>query len=76
MLRGAKLQSRNKHRTNQYQAIKFTRSEPRREISVSLDASILARPSETTKDVEWFPSKASKDFQDLTLAPDWGTGQQ
>ncbi|CZR56710.1 uncharacterized protein PAC_06599 [Phialocephala subalpina] len=57
-------------------AIKFTRTELNREISVNLRASILTPPSETATEIQWFPSKPSSDIQDLTLAPDWGTGQQ
>ncbi|KUJ17359.1 uncharacterized protein LY89DRAFT_733212 [Mollisia scopiformis] len=57
-------------------AIKFTRTESKREISVHLATSILTPPSEIATEIQWFPSKASNDIQDLTLAPDWGTGQQ
>ncbi|KAF8857518.1 hypothetical protein BDZ45DRAFT_623738 [Acephala macrosclerotiorum] len=57
-------------------AIKFTRTESNREISVNLAASIVIPPSETATEITWFPSRASNDVQDLTLAPDWGTGQQ
>jgi len=33
-------------------------------------------PKDEASDVQWLSSKDSKATQDLTLAPDWGTGQQ
>ncbi len=57
-------------------AIKFTRTEPKREIAVILGASISKPPKDAEPDIQWFPSKDSNSLQDLTLAPDWGTGQQ
>jgi signal transduction histidine kinase len=60
----------------EYQAIKFTRTEDRREIAVNLGASVSNPPKDETSDIQWLSSKDSKATQDLTLAPDWGTGQQ
>jgi len=57
-------------------AIKFTRSEPTREISVSLGASVNKPPKDHVPHIRWFPSKDSSAVQDLTLRRDWGTGQQ
>lgn len=57
------------------QAIKFTRSESKREIAVMLGASATKPPSDATSDIQWFPSKDSNDLQDLTLTPEWGTGE-
>ncbi|KAJ5050835.1 uncharacterized protein L3040_002704 [Drepanopeziza brunnea f. sp. 'multigermtubi'] len=57
-------------------AIKFTRSEPLRSISVSLGASVIEPPKDAVPGIRWFPSKDSSSVQDLTLRPDWGTGQQ
>jgi hypothetical protein len=33
-------------------------------------------PKAIAEGIQWFPSKDSNFMQDLTLAPDWGTGQQ
>ncbi|KAI9047233.1 hypothetical protein LZ554_008687 [Drepanopeziza brunnea f. sp. 'monogermtubi'] len=57
-------------------AIKFTRSELLRSISVSLGASVIEPPKDAVPGIRWFPSKDSSSVQDLTLRPDWGTGQQ
>ncbi|KAK0124012.1 hypothetical protein ONS95_008999 [Cadophora gregata] len=57
-------------------AIKFTRSEPTRAISVSLGASVNKTPKDHVPHIRWFPSKDSSAVQDLTLRRDWGTGQQ
>ncbi|CAG8952915.1 hypothetical protein HYFRA_00007629 [Hymenoscyphus fraxineus] len=55
-------------------AIKFTRSEEKREISVVLSASTARRDIDLSCTVEWFPSKESK--PDPTLKHEWGSGQQ
>ncbi|KAH9215859.1 hypothetical protein DL95DRAFT_336059 [Leptodontidium sp. 2 PMI_412] len=57
-------------------AIKFTRSESTRSISVSLGASVNKPPKDHVPHIRWFPSKDSSAVQDLTLRRDWGTGQQ
>ncbi|KAH8796996.1 hypothetical protein F5882DRAFT_458574 [Hyaloscypha sp. PMI_1271] len=57
-------------------AIKFTRSESKREIMVSLGASLSKPPKESAPHIQWFPSKDSNSHNDLTLAPDWGFGPQ
>jgi signal transduction histidine kinase len=56
-------------------AIKFTRREKVREISVKLGASSSKPPPDADPDIEWFPSKDSRSIQDLTLSPEWGNGQ-
>jgi signal transduction histidine kinase len=58
------------------QAIKFTHSEGKRSISVNLGASVSKPPKDAAPDVQWFPSKDTEEIQDLTLAPEWGTGEQ
>jgi len=60
------------------QAIKFTQSENDRSknIIVNLGASITKPPKAVASDIQWFPSKDSNKMQDLTLAPEWGTGEQ
>jgi signal transduction histidine kinase len=57
-------------------AIKFTRAENRREIMVSLGASISRPPKESAPHIQWFPSKDSSSHHDLTLGADWGFGPQ
>ncbi|KAG4433438.1 hypothetical protein IFR05_011084 [Cadophora sp. M221] len=57
-------------------AIKFTRSESTKSISVSLGASVNKPPKDHVPHIRWFPSKDSSAVQDLTLRRDWGTGQQ
>ncbi|TVY81135.1 Hybrid signal transduction histidine kinase K, partial [Lachnellula suecica] len=57
-------------------AIKFTRSEDRREIAVNLGASTSNPPKDDGSDVQWLPSKNAKATQNLTLASEWGTGDE
>ena len=57
------------------QAIKFTRSECKKKIAVTLGASVTGPPKDAHPDIEWFPSKDSDSIQDLTVAPEWGTGE-
>ncbi|CAL3973130.1 unnamed protein product [Diplocarpon coronariae] len=57
-------------------AIKFTRSESSRSIFVSLGASVNKPPKSLVPNIKWFPSKDFSSVQDLTLRPEWGTGQQ
>ncbi|KAL2062733.1 hypothetical protein VTL71DRAFT_5805 [Oculimacula yallundae] len=57
-------------------AIKFTRSEVTRSISIGLGASVNTPPKDHVPHIRWFPSKDSSAVQDLTLRSDWGTGQQ
>jgi CheY-like chemotaxis protein len=57
-------------------AIKFTQSEEKRHIAVNIGASVLKPPKHADPNIKWFPSKDSNEIQDLTLAPEWGTGEQ
>ncbi|KAI4178664.1 MAG: hypothetical protein LQ346_007367 [Caloplaca aetnensis] len=56
-------------------AIKFTTTQPKRVITVTLGAS-LQRPSQTAafNQVSYFPSRAKR--KDLTEGVDWGTGEK
>ncbi|KAL9118981.1 MAG: hypothetical protein Q9187_004467 [Circinaria calcarea] len=58
------------------QAIKFTRSESERTITVSLAASVDKPPKGEGVEIEWFPSRGSDTKRDLTLDPEWGKGEQ
>ena len=54
-------------------AIKFTTTEEKRIINVTLAAS-LERPSKDGNIVSYFPHRSKK--KDLTKSPDWGTGEK
>ena len=54
-------------------AIKFTTTEEKRIINVTLAAS-LDRPSKDGSIVSYFPPRSKK--KDLTTSPDWGTGER
>ena len=54
-------------------AIKFTTTQEKRIINVTLAAS-LERPSKNGSVVSYFPARSKK--QDLTKSPDWGTGEK
>ena len=54
-------------------AIKFTTTQEKRIINVTLAAS-LERPSKDGNIVSYFPPRAKK--KDLTKSPDWGTGEK
>lgn len=56
-------------------AIKFTTTQAKRVITVTLGAS-LQRPSETSgfDEVSYFPTRAKR--EDLTESPDWGNGEK
>ncbi|KAH8649611.1 hypothetical protein BGZ60DRAFT_196731 [Tricladium varicosporioides] len=56
-------------------AIKFTKPEDVRHIKIYLSASVGRPPRDTLQDIQWFPSKDCQSKQDLTLSPEWGTGQ-
>lgn len=56
-------------------AIKFTKMQPKRKISVTLGASIESPPYEKCVEIEWFPSRAEKPNNDVTVGSEWGTGQ-
>ena len=43
---------------------------------MNLGVSVSKPPKDAAPSIRWFPSKDSNALQDLTLAPDWGTGQQ
>lgn len=58
------------------QAIKFTRSEEKREIAVRLGASFIPPPDGPLPGIQWFHSKEMESETDLTLGTDWGTGEQ
>lgn len=53
-------------------AIKFTKRESQRQITITQSAFINERPP--LKGVVWFPSK--KESQDVTNTPEWGVGEQ
>lgn len=52
-------------------AIKFTKTEPERRISIRLGAAGQRPPS--LADVHWFPT--NKKYKDLTLSSEWGNGE-
>ena len=54
-------------------AIKFTTTEEKRIINVTLAAS-LERPSKDSSIVSYFPPRSKK--KDLTKSPEWGTGER
>lgn len=56
-------------------AIKFTRPEEKREIAVTLAASVSTPPKDDSSDIQWFPSKNLKVKNDFTVAPEWGNGE-
>ena len=56
-------------------AIKFTRSEVKREIMVTLGASLDEPPIGECTEVEWFTTKANGQRNDPTLDSDWGDGE-
>lgn len=53
-------------------ALKFTRSEAIRNVTISLSA-YKERPSENTHSVHFIPTRTFKD--DFTTEPEWGTGE-
>ena len=53
-------------------AIKFTRSEKRREITVSVGGSETKPPNGEAVDLEWFPSRGIGSKRDLTVDEEWG----
>ncbi|KAI9808847.1 MAG: hypothetical protein M1827_007170 [Pycnora praestabilis] len=61
--------------SNVSQAIKFTRSERERRITVSLAASAIKPPKGLEERVEWFPTEAADAKKDPTNGPDWGHGE-
>lgn len=52
-------------------AIKFTKTEPERKISIRVGATGTRPP--WLADVQWFPT--NKRYKDLTLGVEWGTGE-
>ena len=56
-------------------AIKFTRSEAKRLIRVSLGGSATKPPSSERVPLEWFPSSGVNLKRDLTKDEEWGDGQ-
>lgn len=52
-------------------AVKFTKTEPERRISVRVGATDSRPPS--LADVHWFPT--NKKYKDLTLSTEWGNGE-
>ena len=56
-------------------AIKFTRSEAERKITVSLGASTVKPPKGEERRVEWFPTNASGSKKDPTVSTEWGDGE-
>jgi signal transduction histidine kinase len=55
-------------------AMKFTRAEPKREITISYGATLSEPRNAFQAGMTWAPSE--KEVDDLTLEPDWGTGEQ
>jgi signal transduction histidine kinase len=55
-------------------AIKFTKSEVKREIKIEYGAVLVDPRLSFAKEIQWAPNQ--KDPSDLTLDPDWGFGQQ
>ena len=56
-------------------AMKFTKTQSMRRISVTLGA-FLKHPCEQGIHIKWFPSRAQELIKDLTMDPDWGSGEQ
>lgn len=56
-------------------AIKFTKSEEKRQIKVSIGASVGSPPIIDGVDLEWFPSRGIGSKSDLTLDREWGEGE-
>lgn len=57
-------------------AIKFTRSEAKRFITVSVGGSVNKPPIGERVNPGWFPSRGANSKRDLTVDEDWGTGEQ
>lgn len=55
-------------------AIKFTRSEDKKLIRVSIGGSVFKPPMLEKSDLEWFPSRGAGLERDLTLDEEWGDG--
>ena len=53
-------------------AIKFTQSEKKRKIQVSIGGSISKPPNGKQVNLEWFPSRGINSKKDLTLDQEWG----
>ena len=53
-------------------AIKFTKSGKRREIKVSIGASVTKPPNGERVNLEWFPSRGISSKRDLTCDGEWG----
>lgn len=57
-------------------AIKFTKTQPARKISVAIAASIEKPPTVHNVAIKWFPSRTEDFNKDLTTDPEWGNGEQ
>ena len=55
-------------------AIKFTSGEPKREINLRIGASLTRPPR--MPEITWFPTERAANIPDLTLAQEWGPGEQ
>ena len=53
-------------------AIKFTQSEKKRKINVSIGGSISKPPNGERVNLEWFPSRGIGSKKDLTVDGEWG----
>lgn len=53
-------------------AIKFTKSEKKRRIQVSIGGSTTKPPNGKQINLEWFPSRGIESKKDLTLDVEWG----
>lgn len=56
-------------------AIKFTQTEPKRSIRVSIGGSNIKPPNGEGVDLRWFPSRGVGSKRDLTVDADWGDGE-
>ncbi|KAK6596286.1 hypothetical protein QC760_006210 [Botrytis cinerea] len=54
-------------------AIKFTRGEPRRRITVTYGATLVEPEKNFSKDFHW--AQCGNEVEDLTLNPEWGSGE-
>ncbi|TGO23493.1 hypothetical protein BPAE_0130g00110 [Botrytis paeoniae] len=54
-------------------AIKFTRGEPKRKITVTYGATLVDPEKNFSKELYWVP--CGNEVEDLTLNPEWGSGE-
>lgn len=56
-------------------AIKFTQSEAKRHIKVSIGGSVSKPPNGERVSLDWFPSRGIRSKKDLTIDREWGEEQ-